>query len=158
MKKLIPLLLLLVIVFLASGQPAEQQSMQDILKAWLPNKPLESFLSIFQVPYWGILVSVEERGYYAFVEFLIRKGTHFIYFGIIALAIYIALPQFKYRKVTTVMVTMLLAVADEFRQSFTSGRTASLQDVLLDTTGAIAALLLMSFFQRLKPIKNVDQL
>jgi len=154
MKKLIPLLLLLVIVFLASGQSADQQSMQDTLKAWLPTKPLESFLSLFQVPYWGILVSIEERGYYAFVEFLIRKGTHFVYFGFIALAIYIALPQFKYRKMTTVMVTMLLATADEFRQSFTSGRTASLQDVLLDTTGAITALLLVSVFQRLRHIKK----
>ena len=157
MKKLIPLLILLVIVFLASGQPAEQQSMQEILKAWLPNKPLESFLSLFQVPYWGILVSVEERGYYAFVEFLIRKGSHFIYFGVIALAIYIALPRFKYRKLTAVIITMLLAIADEFRQSFTSGRTASLQDVLLDTSGAIAALLLLTFSQWFKRRKNVAQ-
>lgn len=156
MKKLIPLLLLLVVVFLASGQSAEQQSMQDILKAWLPNKPLESFLSLFQIPYWGILVSVEERGYYAFVEFLIRKGTHFIYFGIIALAIYIALPRFKYRKVTAVVITMLLAIADEFRQSFTSGRTASLQDVMLDTSGAIAALVLLTFCPWFKHRKNVD--
>lgn len=157
MKKIIPLLLLLVVVFLASGQTAEQQSMQDILKAWLPNKPLDSFLSLFQVPYWGILVSVEERGYYAFVEFLIRKGTHFIYFGIIALAIYIALPRFKYRKVTAVMITMLLAIADEFRQSLTSGRTASFQDVLLDTSGAIAALLFISFIQWFKKRKHVDR-
>jgi len=157
MKKLIPLLLLLIVVFLASGQTAEQQSMQDILKAWLPNKPMESFLSIFQVPYWGIRVSVEERGYYAFVEFLIRKGSHFIYFGVIALAIYIALPRFMYRKVTTVVITMLLAIADEFRQSFTSGRTASLQDVLLDTSGAIAALLLLTFAQWFKRRKNVAQ-
>lgn len=157
MKKIIPLLLLLVVVFLASGQTAEQQSMQEILKAWLPNKPLESFLSLFQVPYWGILVSVEERGYYAFVEFLIRKGSHFIYFGVIALAIYIALPRFKYRKLTAVIITMLLAIADEFRQSFTSGRTASLQDVLLDTSGAIAALLLLTFSQWFKRRKNVAQ-
>ena len=157
MKKLIPLLLLLIVVFLASGQTAEQQSMQDILKAWLPNKPMESFLSIFQIPYWGIRVSVEERGYYAFVEFLIRKGSHFIYFGVIALAIYIALPRFMYRKVTTVVITMLLAIADEFRQSFTSGRTASLQDVLLDTSGAIATLLLLTFAQWFKRRKNVAQ-
>jgi len=157
MKKIIPLLLLLVVVFLASGQTAEQQSMQEILKAWLPNKPLESFLSLFQIPYWGILVSVEERGYYAFAEFLIRKGSHFIYFGVIALAIYIALPRFKYRKLTAVIITMLLAIADEFRQSFTSGRTASLQDVLLDTSGAIAALLLLTFSQWFKRRKNVAQ-
>lgn len=157
MKKLIPLLLLLVVVFLASGQTAEQQSLQEILKTWLPNKPLESFLSLFQIPYWGIAVSVEERGYYAFVEFLIRKGTHFIYFGIIALAIYIALPKFKHRKVTVVGITMLLAVADEYRQTFTSGRTASFQDVVLDTSGAITALLLVTLVQWLKHRKNVNQ-
>lgn len=157
MKKLIPLILLLVVVFLASGQSAEQQSMQDLLRSWLPNRPLEPFLSHFQVPYWGIIVSVEERGYYAFVEFLIRKSTHFVYFGIIALAIYIALPKFKYRKYTAAVVTMLLAIADEFRQSFTSGRTASFYDVTLDTSGAIAALLLMTFVQWLKHINNVDR-
>lgn len=157
MKKLIPLLLLLVVVFLASGQTAEQQTMQEVLKAWLPNKPLESFLSIFQVPYWGILVSVEERGYYAFLEFLIRKGTHFIYFGVIALAIYIALSRIKYRKATVVVITMFLAIADEFRQSFTIGRTASLRDVILDTSGAIVAILLLTLYQWYKQRKNVAQ-
>lgn len=157
MKKLIPLLLLLVVVFLASGQTAEQQSMQEVLKAWLPNKPLESFLSIFQVPYWGILVSVEERGYYAFLEFLIRKGTHFVYFGVIALAIYIPLSRIKYRKATVVVITMFLAIADEFRQSFTRGRTASLQDVILDTSGAIVAILLLTLYQWYKQRKNVAQ-
>lgn len=157
MKKLIPLLLLLVVVYLASGQTAEQQSLQEVLKAWLPTKPLESFLSLFQIPYWGIAVSVEERGYYAFVEFLIRKGSHFFYFGLIGLAIYIALPRFKYRKAIAVAITMLLAIADEFRQTFTSGRTASLQDVMLDTSGAIVALLLVTFVQWLKHRKNVNQ-
>jgi VanZ family protein len=157
MKKLIPLLLLLVIVFLVSGQTAEQQSMRELLIVLLPNKPFESFLNLFQIPYWGILVSVEERGYYAFVEFLIRKGTHFIYFGLIGLAIYVALPVIKYRKLTAVAITMFLAIADEFRQSFTSGRTASLQDVILDTSGAIVALLLLTFVQWLKRRKNVSQ-
>lgn len=155
MKKLIPLFSLLIIVFIFSGQTAEQQSMHEMLKAYLPNKPQESFLSIFQIPYWGILVSVEERGYYAFIEFLIRKGTHFICFGLIGLAIYIALPKVQYRKLIAVMITMLLANADEFHQSFTSGRTASLQDVMLDTSGAIAALGLLSIFQWLKRRKNV---
>ena len=156
MKKLIPLLLLLVIVFLASGQTAEQQSMQYILKTWLPNKPLESILSLFHIPYWGILVSIEERGYYAFVEFLMRVISGEMTFARVALAIYIALPRVKYRKLIAIVITMFLAIADEFRQSFTNGRTASLQDVMLDTSGAITALLLISFIQWFKHRKNVD--
>lgn len=148
MKKIIPLLFLLIVVFISSGQTAEQQSLIPVLEKWLPGKPLESFLSLFQIPYWGILVSIEERGYYAFVEFLIRKGTHFLYFGVIALAIYAALPTRKFRTITAIVLTMLFAVADELHQSFTSGRTASAQDVILDTAGAITALLLLTFFRK----------
>ncbi|MFJ8063550.1 VanZ family protein [Psychrobacillus sp. NPDC096426] len=153
MKKIIPILFLLIVVFISSAQTAEQQSLLPTLEKWLPNKPLESFLSIFQIPYWGILVSVEERGYYPFVEFLIRKGTHFFYFGIIALAIYAALPNFNYRILTAIFLTMLFAVADELHQSFTSGRTASVQDVMLDTTGAITALLLLTCIRIIKKKK-----
>ncbi|MFJ5770556.1 VanZ family protein [Psychrobacillus sp. NPDC093180] len=148
MKKIIPLLFLLIVVFISSGQTAEQQSLIPVLEKWLPGKPLESFLSLFQIPYWGILVSIEERGYYAFVEFLIRKGTHFLYFGVIALAIFAALPTRKFRTITAIVLTLLFAVADELHQSFTSGRTASAQDVILDTAGAITALLLLTFVRR----------
>ncbi|WP_342599388.1 VanZ family protein [Psychrobacillus sp. FSL H8-0483] len=154
MKKIIPLLFLLIIVFISSGQTSEQQSLVATLEKALPNKPLESFLSIFQIPYWGILVSIEERGYYRFVEFLIRKGTHFFYFGLIALAIYAALPKFKFRVLTATIITMLFAIADEFHQSLTSGRTATAQDVMLDTAGAITALLLLTCIQWIKQRKS----
>ncbi|WP_342567217.1 VanZ family protein [Psychrobacillus sp. FSL K6-4046] len=154
MKKYIPLLLLILFVFIASGQTSEQQSLETVLKNWLPNKPLESFLSLFHIPYWGFYVSVEERGYYAFVEFLIRKGTHFFYFGLIGLAIYIALPKKKYRKLLAILITFFLGAADEFHQSFTSGRSALFQDVLLDTSGAIFAMLLLTLVQWLKNRKN----
>ncbi|WP_391205159.1 VanZ family protein [Psychrobacillus sp. L4] len=150
MKKIIPLVILLIIVFIASGQSSEQQTLIPLLEKWLPNKPLESYLSVLHIPYWGILVSIEERGYYSFVEFLIRKGTHFLYFGIIALAVYTALPKFKYRILTAAILTMLFAIADEFHQSLTSGRTATAQDVMLDTVGAISALLLWKFIKIIK--------
>lgn len=157
MKKIIPLLFLLIIVFISSGQTSEQQSLVSTLEKVLPNKPLESFLSIFQIHYWGILVSIEERGYYRFIEFLIRKGTHFLYFGLIALAIYAALPKFKFRVLTAAVITMLFAIADEFRQSLTSGRTATAQDVMLDTAGAISALFLLTYIQWIKHRKSAKR-
>ncbi|WP_391118127.1 VanZ family protein [Psychrobacillus sp. L3] len=150
MKKIIPLVILLIIVFIASGQTSEQQPLIPLLEKWLPNKPLESYLSVLHIPYWGILVSIEERGYYSFIEFLIRKGTHFLYFGMIALAVYAALPKFKYRILTAAILTMFFATFDEFHQSLTSGRTATAQDVMLDTVGAISALLLWKFIKIIK--------
>ena len=38
--------------------------------------------------------------------------------------------------VTAILLTGIYAVTDEFHQSFTPGRTASLMDVLIDTVGA----------------------
>ncbi len=147
MKRLIPLGCLLIIIFISSGQSAEQQSLEVLLQKWLPDKPLAGFLSHFSIPYWGTQVSIEERGYYSFIEFLIRKGTHFLFFGIISLAVYYALPKWRYRKGITILILFFLAVGDELRQSMTPGRTASMQDVLLDTSGAATAMLIVLLFQ-----------
>ena len=133
------------ILFVSSGQTYEQQSIVPELEKWLPGKPLESVLSKLEVPYWGIMVSVEERGYYDFVEFLLRKSTHFFGFGFIAIAVYSVLPKHRYRILTAAFITFLIAIADEYHQSLTSGRTQSFQDVMLDTAGAITALIVLRF-------------
>lgn len=143
MRKLFILLILLGILFISSGQTYEQQSIIPNLQRWLPDKPLESTLSKFKIPYWGITVSIEERGYYYFVEFLLRKAAHFFIFGFIATAIYMVLPKIQFRFLFAALFTLLIAVGDEFHQSLTGGRTPSLQDVALDMAGAITALVIV---------------
>ncbi len=143
MKKILLLLFILIVLFNSSGQSYEQQSLIPTLQNMLPGKPFESLLSIFKIPYWGITVSVEERGYYYFVEFLLRKGAHFFIFGFLALAVFWVIPKRLPRYRLAASITFLLAAADEFHQSLTGGRTASFQDVVLDTAGAIFALCLL---------------
>lgn len=143
MRKILFLLFILIVLFTSSGQTYEQQSLIPTLQNWLPGKPFEFFLSKFQIPYWGITVSVEERGYYYFIEFLLRKAAHFFIFGFLALAIYAVLPKRLPRFRTAALITFLLASADEYHQSLTGGRTASLQDVVLDTAGALFALIIL---------------
>lgn len=142
MKKYIPLLLLIVIIFISSSQSYEQQSIVPALQQLLPNQPFYNFLSLFKIPYWGITVSVEERGYYYFIEFLVRKAAHMLSFGAMAIAIYIALFPRKYRYVYALIITFILALADEFHQYFTDGRTATMSDVWLDTFGGFLLLTL----------------
>lgn len=141
MRKLLILLFLLLVLFISSGQTYEQQSIVPNLEKWLPDKPLESLLSKIEIPYWGITVSVEERGYYYFIEFLLRKSAHFFIFGFIATAIYSVLPKFKNRLWVAAFITLLIALGDEYHQSLTGGRTPSLQDVTLDMAGAMTALI-----------------
>lgn len=153
MRKIIVLFVLLIILtmlFMSSGQTYEQQSLVPVLEKWLPGKPFESLLATLIIPYWGIKVSIAERGYYEFVEFLIRKSTHFFTFGLIAIVIYAVLPKWHFRKVTAAFLTLLVAVTDEVHQSLTAGRTGSSQDVMLDMTGAVTVLILLHFSMLMK--------
>jgi VanZ family protein len=145
MKKIIALVVLLSILFISSGQTYEQQSIVPDLEEWLSEKPLESVLSKLEIPYWGIKVSIEERGYYYFIEFLIRKSAHFFIFGFIAISIYSVLPNIKYHMLTTTFITLLVAILDEYHQFLTGGRTPSSQDVILDMLGAVTTLLVFRF-------------
>ncbi|QDQ01925.1 VanZ family protein [Lysinibacillus fusiformis] len=137
MKKWFILLTFLVVLILSSSMTYEQQSIIPELEEILANKPFEQQLSRLHIPYWDTVVSIEERGYFKFVEFLIRKFTHFVGFGCIALGLYFAWGKRRYAAVVAIFGTTLIAVLDEYRQSFTPGRLMSAQDVAVDTAGAL---------------------
>lgn len=156
MKKLLILVILLGGLFISSGQTYEQQSLIPSLQQWLPDKPLEASLSKLQIPYWGKVISIEERGYYHFIEFLIRKAAHFFIFGFLAVIIYSLLPKHAFRIVTASIITLLFAIADEYHQSLTGGRTPTSQDVMLDMAGAITFLVLLRILLLLKRQKKAS--
>ncbi|MGB3260789.1 VanZ family protein [Paenisporosarcina sp.] len=144
MKKYILFILILMALFYSSAQTYEEQSLIPDLMRWLPNEPFKGVLSLLQIPYWGTIVSVEERGYHAFIEFLIRKGAHVVIFGALAIATYIMVRRFR----LAFILTVVLAIADEFHQSLTGGRTPTIHDVLLDSIGAVLALSIVIIYKR----------
>ncbi len=150
MKKYILFLLIFLALFYSSAQTYEEQSLIPDLMRWLPNEPFKEVLSLFQIPYWGNTISVEERGYHAFIEFLIRKGAHIGTFGALALAAYIMVRQIKLAFIITVMV----AIADEYHQSLTGGRTPTIQDVFLDSFGAALVLVVILIFKNYRKTIN----
>ena len=137
MKKWLVFVVFLLVLIISSSMTYEQQSILPELEDILVNKPFEKQLSLLHIPYWDTVVSVEERGYFKFVEFLIRKLTHFMGFGCIALGIYFAWGKRRFPALVAIVGTAMIAILDEFRQSFTPGRMMSGQDVLVDTAGAI---------------------
>lgn len=147
MRKLLFLLAIVAVLFISSGQTYEQQSIVPDLHKWLPGKPLEGLLSTLQIPYWGKIISVEERGYYYFVEFILRKSAHFFIFGLLALAVYSVLPKMRWRTIIALVITLVLAIADEYHQSLTGGRTPTAQDVYLDMSGAITFMIFLRMIQ-----------
>ena len=153
MKKSIFFILILLVLFYSSGQTYEEQSLIPDLKRLFPNEPLKGLLSMIQVPYWGTMVSVEERGYHAFIEFLMRKGAHVLIFGALAAAVYYAFRKF----ILAFVITVAIAFIDEFHQSLTGGRTPTLQDVLLDSVGAALVLIIIFLIKKYKPRKKSIQ-
>jgi len=77
-------------------------------------------------------------------HFLIRKSAHFVEYFIFSLLALHALRSeeggWKLRwAIEAVVLAGAYAALDEFHQSFVPSRTASVHDVLLDTSGAVVA-------------------
>lgn len=145
MKKWIALVIVgVMVVIIMSNMSYEQQTIIPALKDLLKDKPFEEWLSQFEIPYWGKIISVETRGYFQFLEFLIRKATHFFGYGLLAVIVYILYRKLKWRFAVLLafITTILIASLDEYRQSTIPGRSGLVEDVVLDACGALTLLVL----------------
>lgn len=145
MKKWIALVIVgVMVVIVMSNMSYEQQTIIPALKDLLKDKPFEEWLSQFEIPYWGKIISVETRGYFQFLEFLIRKATHFFGYGLLAVTVYILYRKLKWRFAVLLafITTVLIASLDEYRQSTIPGRSGLVEDVVLDACGALTLLVL----------------
>lgn len=74
-------------------------------------------------------------------------AVHFAEYAVLALLLWLALratPALaRYATPLAVAVAALYAVTDEFHQSFVPGRYPDVRDVLVDTAGALVAVLLL---------------
>ncbi|MFH0825696.1 MAG: VanZ family protein [Pseudomonadota bacterium] len=78
--------------------------------------------------------------YFGFWDSAIKKGGHMLGYAFLAAAYIHGLTNGKkilrLHFILSVCLATLYSVVDEFHQGFTSGRTSSAVDVLIDTAGA----------------------
>jgi VanZ family protein len=90
----------------------------------------------------------------ASVQLVARKCAHLTEYAILAAILYRAFRQNQQRVVRAVVVSFLIAAIsaalDEFHQSFVASRTGSPWDIAIDCVGALAGLVLCSFFRNRK--------
>jgi hypothetical protein len=76
-------------------------------------------------------------------DFLLKKTAHIVEYGIFATLLYRAFVNYgmdkKRAMLLSVLTAFLYGTSDEFHQSFIYGRTATVRDVLIDTSGAFVA-------------------
>ena len=108
-------------------------------KRWLP--PIAWMVTIFLVsnqpstdlPNFGLL------------DLLVKKVGHFTAYAILAWLWQRAWKPGTASWPWALGITILFAISDEFHQTFISGRFGSLADVLIDTSGALTALLIAHY-------------
>ena len=113
------------------------------------------------LPYWVRLFGPISTAHWAEVHHLIRKTGHFVGYGVVSMAFFYSWRQTLLRmavkhwtlwrraSVLAVLCTLLVAILDEYHQSFLPSRTSSPLDVCIDVSGAIAAQLLLLLIIRL---------
>ena len=149
-KWLFPVLVVLwaLILFILSSQSYEEQSLVSVLESF--NTPFwyELFEGI-SFMYGGSEVSVQITGVAGFLEFFVRKGAHLLVFFVLVFFIFgvwrIYQKKTLFAFLGALMCVVLLASTDEIHQLFTDGRTAMVQDVLLDSFGGLLGILYFMF-------------
>ena len=140
-------LVTMVILFISSSQTYQQQSQVGLLEKILKNEPLKKSLHNIAFNYAGSEVSIAAKGYFSFVEFFIRKGAHFVtYFilgGSFTLALYYKQKNFWWGSFFGILSATGHAALDEFHQMLTGDRTPLFQDVVLDMSGALTAVVII---------------
>ncbi|MCL6558611.1 MAG: VanZ family protein [Firmicutes bacterium] len=76
-----------------------------------------------------------------FVQFWLRKGAHVVIYGALGMALAAALgsagPGVRRCRVLAGVILVLVAVLDEWHQTFVPGRTGRMADVLVDLAGYV---------------------
>ncbi|MGX7417453.1 VanZ family protein [Carnobacterium gallinarum] len=142
------------ILFYSSSQPFGKQTVAPYLDKLLVNQPFKELLSGIHFNYaGGGEVSIAAKGYVPFIEFFIRKGAHFGTYFLLGLFWFLGLKNRLYSIGLTAFIAWSLAAGyaafDEFHQSFTADRTPLFQDVILDSVGALTAVLIAVLFSQL---------
>jgi VanZ family protein len=110
------------------------EKLRKLLNIWLP------------VVVWALIIflfsnrpSISTVDFYL-GDFLLKKTAHLIEYGIFSFLIYRALTSSGVEKKKamwiSVLICFLYGATDEFHQSFIAGRTPTVRDVIIDTTGA----------------------
>ncbi|CRK81300.1 VanZ family protein [Neobacillus massiliamazoniensis] len=84
------------------------------------------------------------------IDYYIRKLAHITVFGILALLFKTAISNKPRPYIYAWIFTTLYAGTDEWHQMYVPGRTASIIDVLIDSTGAFIFLICMFLWKKNK--------
>ncbi|MFC4769042.1 VanZ family protein [Effusibacillus consociatus] len=148
-------ILFMLLIFVKSAEPYQEQDLKPQLSAWVPLSVLETLLPRIEFQYDKDLITWRQP--YDMMEFLIRKAAHVSEFAILTL---LWIRTFSHTRLTgpnstwiSGMISLLYALSDEWHQTFVPNRTGHLIDVGVDSIG-IALVVVLVWIRFLKTGKS----
>lgn len=136
----LPAVFIMVIIFLFSAEPAIESEESSISIA---NRIMNVYEKITEK-------QIQEDVRFerlSVIDHIIRKGAHFTEYAILAIVIGFHFGVWKKKGLTLILLSVgisaLYAATDEFHQLFVPGRSGRINDVMIDTFGAIMGSLLL---------------
>ena len=82
----------------------------------------------------------------------VRKLAHVVEYGLLMLLLYPAMAKNKIPHALTcgIFTTILYAVTDEVHQLFVQGRSGEVQDIMIDSLGAVIGACLIFFYRKIR--------
>lgn len=131
---------IMIMIYSLSHQPATQSRQ-------LSNHFIEAFKQVIQVA--PVLSTSTKATLLSEAGFYIRKLAHMWIYALLGSIILAALWQTSIRKekcfILALGLSTLYALIDEWHQFYVAGRSAELRDVLIDSMGALAGILVTWF-------------
>lgn len=97
------------------------------------------------------------------LQFFVRKAAHFSVYTFLGILSFLHISTYKALSVKgcafiSLAVSALYSVSDEYHQTFISGRSGELRDVLIDTAGALTGIIISLIIYKIyKTIKHKDK-
>lgn len=97
------------------------------------------------------------------LQFIVRKTAHFSLYAILGMLSFSHFATYRQmnlalRNILSMVVSVLYAISDEYHQTYISGRSGEIRDVLIDSLGAITGVLFILMICRIvKAVKNKTQ-
>lgn len=133
----------MIIIFYFSAQPARESSNLSNGVSYKVVTTCENLISQDWTEEQKMQVA-------SLIEYPIRKMAHMSEYAMLAMILYVTIVVYRIkgrkRFIYPVLGVFLYACTDEFHQIFVPGRTGKITDVMIDTSGAIWAMLLIWIF------------
>lgn len=84
---------------------------------------------------------------------LIRKTAHFCAYAVLGALLTLALKKKKRAALSAFLISFTYACSDELHQAFIPGRGSMFSDVILDSTGALLGIIMISIIVKIREKK-----